>query len=55
VKLPGGQTKLALRADLIGFILVHGSHVGEKLAKVLFFIIHRVKLVNKVCLPFITV
>jgi len=55
VKLPGGQTQLILKADLIGFVLVHGSHVGEKLARVFFLIINRVKLVNKVSLSFITV
>jgi hypothetical protein len=48
VKLQGGQTKLTLRTDLIGFVRVHGSHVGEKLAKVFFFIINRVRLVTKV-------
>lgn len=48
VLLKNGQRKLALRADLIGFVHVPGSHTGERLAQVLYFIINRVGLVGKV-------
>jgi len=48
VQLKGGQKKLNLRADLIGFMHVPGSHTGERLAQVFYFIINRMGLTKKV-------
>ena len=42
------QQKIGLRADLIGFINVLGSHTGEHLAQVFLFIIDRLGIANKV-------
>jgi hypothetical protein len=47
VHLQGGQKKITIRADLIGFIHVPGQHTGEKLAKIFHFIISRVGLIKK--------
>jgi hypothetical protein len=48
VHLQGGQKKITIRADLIGFIHVPGQCTGEKLAKIFQFIIARVGLIKKV-------
>jgi hypothetical protein len=53
VHLQGGQKKITIRADLIGFIHVPGQHSGEKLAKIFHFIISRVGLIKKVINYFI--
>ena len=53
VHLQGGQKKITIRADLIGFIHVPGHHTWEKLAKVFHFIISRVGLIKKVIFYFI--
>ena len=51
----GGQQKVNLRADLIGFVHVPGSHTGDRLAEVFYFIIYRMGLAKKVLfLPFIS-
>jgi hypothetical protein len=42
------KKKLTLRADLIGFVHVPGSHTGDRLAQVFYFIINRMGLVKKV-------
>jgi hypothetical protein len=42
------QQRISLRADLLGFIHVPGSHTGERLAKVFLFIIDRLHIANKV-------
>lgn len=42
------QQKIRLRADLIGFINILGSHTGEHLAKVFLWIIDRLKIADKV-------
>ena len=54
VQLKGGQKKITLRADLIGFMHVPGSHEGERLAQVFNFIINRMGLVKKVISSFFT-
>jgi hypothetical protein len=43
-----GQQKLTLRADLIGFLYFPGSHTGERLAEIFYFIITRMGLEKKV-------
>jgi hypothetical protein len=48
----GGEKKLTLRATLVGFLHLPGTHTGEKLAKAFLFIIKRTGLVKKVCLLF---
>jgi hypothetical protein len=45
-----GQQKLNLRVDLVGFLLVPGSHTGERLAEEFLFIIDRLNLAKKVYL-----
>ncbi len=44
----GGQEKLTLRAELIGFLHFPGTHTGERLAEFLHFIITRMGLEKKV-------
>lgn len=46
----GQQQNLCLHVDLVGFLLVPGSHTGERLAEEFLFIIDRLNLANKVCL-----
>jgi hypothetical protein len=46
--LQDGQRKVNLRTDLIGFMHVPGSHSGDRLADVFYFIINRVGLAKKV-------
>ncbi len=48
LELKGGQRKLTLRADLIGFMHIPGSHTGERLGQVFDFIIGRMRLAKKV-------
>ena len=48
IQSPGGAKRLTLRASLIGFLHLPGSHTGENLADALFFIIKRSGLQNKV-------
>jgi hypothetical protein len=43
------QKSIHLRADLLGFVNVAGSHTGECLAKVFLFIIDRLGIDKKVC------
>jgi hypothetical protein len=50
------QRNLNLRVDLVGFLLVPGSHTGERLAEEFLFIIDRLDLAHKVyslCLVFL--
>jgi hypothetical protein len=47
------QKKVTLKANLIGFLHVPGNHTGERLARVLQFIIDRVELDKKVMSFFI--
>ena len=47
-KAAPGKQKLSLRVDLIGFLLVLGSHTGECLAEELHFLIGCLNLSNKV-------
>jgi hypothetical protein len=47
------QKKVTLKANLIGFLHIPGNHTGERLAKVLHFIIDRVGLDKKVMSFFI--
>jgi hypothetical protein len=42
------ETKLILRASLVGFLHLPGTHTGERLAEALYFIIKCTGLVNKV-------
>ena len=42
------QEHINLRADLLGFINVPGSHTGERLAEVFLFIIDRLDIDKKV-------
>jgi hypothetical protein len=42
------QQKINLRADLIGFIHIPGSHSGDRLAEAFLFILDRFKLAKKV-------
>ena len=44
----GGEKKLTLRADLIGFLYFPGTHTGERLAEVFYFITARMGLEKKV-------
>jgi hypothetical protein len=44
------QSRINLRADLLGFIHVPGSHTGDRLAEVLLFIIDRLQIANRVSL-----
>ena len=46
--LQGGQKKIIIRADLVGFVHVPGHHSGDRLAKAFFFIISRMGLAKKV-------
>jgi hypothetical protein len=48
IQTEGGKKKLALRADLIGFVYFPGTHTGERLAEVFYFIIARMGLEKKV-------
>ena len=48
LELKGGQKKLILRADLIGFMHIPGSHTGRRLGQVFDFIIGRMGLGKKV-------
>ena len=52
--LQDGQRKVNLRTDFIGFMHVPGSHSGDRLADVFYFIINRVGLAKKVMFFFIT-
>jgi hypothetical protein len=45
-----GQQQVNLRADLIGFVHVPGSHTGDRLAEVFLFILNRMELAKKVLL-----
>jgi len=53
VQSPSGEKRLTLRASLIGFLHLPGTHTGERLAEAFFFIIKRTGLVEKVCLLFL--
>jgi hypothetical protein len=44
----GNQEMLRLRADLIGFIAIPGSHTGEHLAEIFMFVINRLDIAKKV-------
>ena len=44
----GQQQQVNLRADLIGFVHVSGSHTGDRLAEVFFFVLNRMRLAKKV-------
>jgi hypothetical protein len=46
--ISGRQLQIALRADLIGFVHVPGSHAGRNLAEVFFFILKRLNIAKKV-------
>jgi hypothetical protein len=46
--LEGGPKKLTLRADLIGFVHIPGSHTGERLGQVFHSIIDRMGITKKV-------
>jgi hypothetical protein len=46
--LQGGQKKISIRADLVGFVHVPGHHTGDRLVKAFFFIISRMGLAKKV-------
>jgi hypothetical protein len=48
VPTQGGVEKLTLRANLIGFLHFPGTHTGERLAEVFYFIITRMGLAKKV-------
>jgi hypothetical protein len=47
------ETKLILRASLVGFLHLPGTHTGERLAEAFYFIIKRTGLVNKVVFFFL--
>ena len=49
---PGGEKRLKLRASLIGFLHVPGTHTGERLAESFFYIIKRCGLESKASLLF---
>jgi len=53
VQTQGGQKKLTLRAELIGFLHFPGTHTGERLAKVFYFILARMGLEKGVMSTFI--
>ena len=53
VQSPSGEKRLTLRASLIGFLHLPGTHTGERLAEAFFFIIKWTGLVEKVCLLFL--
>jgi len=42
------QHRISLRADLIGFIHVPGSHTGDHLAEMFLHILDRLQIANKV-------
>jgi len=42
------QHRISLRADLIGFIHVLGSHTGQHLAEMFLYILDRLQIANKV-------
>jgi hypothetical protein len=42
------QHRISLRADLIGFIHVPGSHTGDHLAEMFLHILNRLQIANKV-------
>jgi len=42
------EKKLILRASLVGFLHLPGTHTGERLAEAFYFIIKRTGLENKV-------
>lgn len=44
------QEMLRLRADLIGFMAIPGSHTGERLAEIFMFVINRLNIAEKVSL-----
>ena len=52
VQTQSGEKKLTLRACLVGFLHLPGTHTGERLAEAFSFIIKRTGLVTKVCLFF---
>lgn len=52
VQAQSGEKKLTLRACLVGFLHLPGTHTGERLAEALFFIIKRILPAKKVCLFF---
>ena len=39
VQTPGGDKRLTLRADLIGFLYFPGNHTGERLAKIFYLLL----------------
>lgn len=47
----GPRFKLTLRADLIGFQRVPGRHNGEHLAQAFLYVIDRIAIAHKVCIP----
>jgi len=47
------QHRISLRADLIGFIHVPGSHTGAHLAEMFLCILNRLQIANKVSFIFI--
>ena len=42
------QSRISLRTDLIGFMHVPGSHIGERLAEAFLLIIGHLKIAKKV-------
>jgi hypothetical protein len=42
------QHRISLRADLIGFIHMPGSHTGAHLAEMFLYILNRLQIANKV-------
>jgi hypothetical protein len=52
VQTHSGEKKLTLRASLVGFLHLPGTHTGERLAEALMFIIKRTGLTRKVCIYF---
>jgi hypothetical protein len=48
VPTQGGEKTLTLRANLIGFLHLPGTHTGERLAELFYFIIARMGLLKKV-------
>ena len=49
------QQQVNLRADLIGFVYVPGSHTGDRLAEVFFFVLNKMGLAKKVSFILFTV
>jgi hypothetical protein len=48
VPTQGGEKRLTLKANLIGFLHIPGTHTGERLAEVFYFLVTRMGLAKKV-------